>query len=96
MCCVLRVLLQHFCNKTYARRTNNKARIMLAKQKRDTETAKRDTIPKVEPIKSAMIEGILEGKMMNNTIDNPKKICVYLFKLKEFIIYTLSYKKLPV
>ena len=61
---------------------------MLAKQKRDTETAKIDTIPKVEPMNSVMSEGIIEGKMMNNIIDNPKKICVYLFKLKDFIMYT--------
>jgi hypothetical protein len=43
----------------YARRTNSNARIVFAKQKRDTETAKIDTIPKVEPIKSATIEGML-------------------------------------
>jgi hypothetical protein len=75
----------------YARRTNNKARRVLAKQKRDTDTAKIDTIPKVEPIKSARLEGILEGKMMNKIMDNPKKICAHLFKLKDFIIiiYTL-------
>jgi hypothetical protein len=31
---------------------------------------------------------MIEGKMMNNIIDNPTNICVYLFKLKDFIMYT--------
>lgn len=40
-----------------------------------------------------MLEGMIEGKMINNIIDNPTNICVYLFKhklfkLKDFIMYT--------